>query len=74
MGFKKYEIFNVNNNIFGEDFAVYNYEGHEDKNIYYLKDSKDICNYKTKGMKIDIKDSCLSYEKFIKKYKIGMCV
>ena len=33
------------------------------KNIYYLKDSKDICNYKTKGMKIDIKDSCLSYEK-----------
>lgn len=44
------------------------------KNIYYLKDSKDICNYKTKGMKIDIKDSCLSYEKFIKKYKIGMCV
>ena len=37
MKFKKYEIFNVNNNIFGEDFVVYNYKEQEDKNIYYLK-------------------------------------
>ena len=44
MGFKKYEIFNVNNNIFGEDFVVYNYEEHEDKNIYYLKSKVIKCS------------------------------
>ena len=43
-------------------------------NIYYLKDSKDIFNYKTEGIKIDIEDSCFSYEKFIEKYKIDMCI
>ena len=37
MGFKKYDIFNVNNNIFGNDFKVYDYKEFEDKNIYYLK-------------------------------------
>ena len=44
MGFKKYDIFNVNNNIFGEDFVVYNYEEHEDKNIYYLKSKVIKCS------------------------------
>lgn len=44
MGFKKYEIFNVNNNIFGEDFVVYNYEEYEDKNIYYLKSKVIKCS------------------------------
>ena len=37
MGFKKYDIFNVNNNIFGNDFKVFDYKEFEDKNIYYLK-------------------------------------
>ena len=37
MGFKKYDIFNVNNNIFGNDFKVYDFKEFEDKNIYYLK-------------------------------------
>ena len=37
MGFKKYDYFNVNDNIFGNDFKVYKYEELEDKNIYYLK-------------------------------------
>lgn len=44
MGFKKYEIFNVNNNMFGEDFIVYNYEEQEDKNIYYLKSKVTECS------------------------------
>ena len=35
MGFKKYDIFNVNNNIFGNDFKVYDYKEFEDKNIDY---------------------------------------
>ena len=37
MGFKKYDIFNVNGNIFGTNFKVYDYKEFEDKNVYYLK-------------------------------------
>lgn len=43
MGFKKYEVFNVNNNLFGEDFVVYNYEEQQDKNVYYLKSKVTEC-------------------------------
>lgn len=39
-------------------------------NIYYLKEGKDICNYKKKGIKINIEDANLSYDNFIKKYNI----
>lgn len=38
--------------------------------IYYLKEGKDICNYKKKGIKINIEDTNLSYKNFIKKYNI----
>lgn len=43
MGFKRYEIFNVNNNLFGSDFSVYKFEELEDKNIYYLKSKIITC-------------------------------
>lgn len=43
MGFKKYDIFNVNNNLFGDKFKVYKFEEFEDKNIYYLKSKKLTC-------------------------------
>ena len=44
MGFKKYKIFNVNDNIFGDDFKVYNFEELEDKCIYYLKSKITSCS------------------------------
>lgn len=37
MGFKKYSTFNMNNNVFGDNFIVYKFEEENDKNIYYLK-------------------------------------
>lgn len=44
MGFKKYKIFNVNDNIFGDDFKAYNFEELEDKSIYYLKSKITSCS------------------------------
>lgn len=43
MGFKKYKEFDVNNNLFGDKFKVYDYEELEDKNIYYLKSNNLTC-------------------------------
>ncbi len=43
MGFKRYEIFNVNDNLFSSDFIVYKFEELEDKNIYYLKSKNKTC-------------------------------
>ena len=43
MRFKKYDIYNVNDNLFGGDFKVYNFEETENKNIYYLKSK--VINY-----------------------------
>ena len=43
MGFKKYDIFNVNNNLFGDKFKVYKFEEFEDKNIYFLKSKNLTC-------------------------------
>lgn len=37
MGFKKYSTFNMNYNVFGDNFIVYKFEEENDKNIYYLK-------------------------------------
>ncbi len=43
MRFKKYDVFNVNTNLFGENYIVYKYEELEDKNIYYLKSKNVTC-------------------------------
>lgn len=37
MGFKKYNTFNINDNVFGDNFIVYKFKQENEKNIYYLK-------------------------------------
>lgn len=44
MGFKKYDVINVNTNLFGEKYIVYKFEELEDRNIYYLKSKKITCS------------------------------
>lgn len=43
MGFKKYDVINVNTNLFGENYKVYKFEELEDRNIYYLKSKSITC-------------------------------
>ncbi len=43
MGFKKYNVFNVNTKLFGEKYIVYKFDELEDKNIYYLKSKNITC-------------------------------
>lgn len=50
MRFKKYDIYNVNDNLFGGDFKVYNFEETENKNIYYLKSKVINCSCPHCGM------------------------
>lgn len=47
MGFKTYNTFNMNANVFGDNFTVYKCEENNDKCVYYLKSKsiKGICPY-----------------------------